>query len=134
VTYLLDTSSISDIMRADPRAEQWLSALSGEDRVVTCPIVRGEILFGIARLPEGRRREELKEKAELVFATVACEPMPSLAGDCYARTKVARLRSGLGLDENDLWIAATAIALNATLVSRDDDFQAIGGLSVFTLR
>jgi len=35
-----------------------------------------------------------------------------------------------GLDENDLWIAATALALGATLVSRDADVQQIGGLRV----
>jgi predicted nucleic acid-binding protein len=34
------------------------------------------------------------------------------------------------LDENDLWIAATALAMDAALVIRDSDFQAIGGLAV----
>jgi ABC-type uncharacterized transport system ATPase subunit len=37
---------------------------------------------------------------------------------------------GLPLDENDLWMAATALALSAILVSRDSDFQGIEGLSV----
>jgi predicted nucleic acid-binding protein len=32
------------------------------------------------------------------------------------------------MDENDLWIAATALALNATLVTRDADFGGIAGL------
>jgi predicted nucleic acid-binding protein len=34
------------------------------------------------------------------------------------------------LDENDLWIAATALALDAVLITRDGDFQQIEGLSV----
>lgn len=34
------------------------------------------------------------------------------------------------LDENDLWIAATAMSIGATLVSRDRDFRGIDGLSV----
>jgi len=34
------------------------------------------------------------------------------------------------LDENDLWIAATALALDATLVSRDGAFQTIEGLAL----
>lgn len=44
-----------------------------------------------------------------------------------------RRQRGLILDENDLWIAATAIALDATLVSRDTDFSGIDGLLVVTL-
>ena len=36
----------------------------------------------------------------------------------------------LPLDENDLWIAATALSLGATLVSRDSDFRAIEDLAL----
>jgi predicted nucleic acid-binding protein len=36
----------------------------------------------------------------------------------------------LSLDENDLWIAATAIALGATLVTRDADFASVESLSI----
>ena len=32
--------------------------------------------------------------------------------------------------KNDLWIAATALALDAVLITRDSDFQQIEGLSV----
>jgi predicted nucleic acid-binding protein len=42
--------------------------------------------------------------------------------------KVARQQRGLTLDENDLWVAATALALGATLVTRDGDFSGIPGL------
>ena len=37
---------------------------------------------------------------------------------------------GLSLDENDLWIAATAMSLGATLVSRDTDFHRVDGLDL----
>ncbi|MEK6563200.1 MAG: PIN domain-containing protein, partial [Candidatus Binatota bacterium] len=33
-------------------------------------------------------------------------------------------------DENDLWIAATALFLNAVLVSMDSDFQRVNALNV----
>ena len=57
--YLLDTNAISDLMRAAPHVETWLAGLDKNDRVVTCTVVRGEILFGIARLPIGKRRTEV---------------------------------------------------------------------------
>jgi predicted nucleic acid-binding protein len=101
--------------------------------VVTCTISRGEILFGIARLPSGRRRTELEEAGRQFLAAVRCEPVPERAGDFYATVKLARQQRGLALDENDLWVAATALALGATLVSRDRDFGGIDGLPVVAL-
>ena len=56
--------------------------------------------------------------------------MPEVAADHYAKIKLIRQRKGLTLDENDLWIAASAMALNAVLISRDSDFQQIDGLTV----
>ena len=114
MTYLLDTNAISDLMRAAPRIENWMAGLDQGDRVVTCTIVRGEVLFGIARLPEGRRRAELEETGHQFLAALRCEPVPERAGDFYAAVKFHRQQRGLVLDENDLWVAATALALGAT--------------------
>ncbi len=133
VTYLLDTNAISDLMRAAPRIESWMAGLDQGDRVVTCVVVRGEILFGIARLPEGRRRTELEEAGRRFLAVLRCEPIPERAADFYAAVKLARQQRGLTLDENDLWVASTALALGATLVSRDTDFGGIDGLPVVAL-
>ena len=130
VTYLLDTNAIGDLMRAAPQIEIWMAGLEQGDRVVTCTIVRGEILFGIARLPRGRRRTELEETGRQFLGAVVCEPVPERAGDFYAAVKVARQQRGLPLDENDLWVAATALALGATLVTRDNDFGGIDGLTI----
>ncbi len=110
-----------------------MAGLDRDDRVVTCAIVRGEVLFGIARLPPGRRRTELEETGRLLLDSVHCEPVPKRAGDFYASVKLTRQRRGLPLDENDLWVAATALALGATLVSRDRDFGGIDGLRVMAL-
>lgn len=78
----------------------------------------------------GRRRSQLEEKALRLFAVLPCEAIPSSAGDRYANAKAAQQRRGLPLDENDFWIAAATLALDATLVSRDSDFHAIEGLAV----
>ena len=131
--YLLDTNAVSDLMRLNKPLSSWLSNLPKNSKVVTCAIVRGEILFGIARLVEGKRRDELEMAARLIFDSIPSEPVPAKAGDHYAAIKLARQRSGLALDENDLWIAATALSLGATLVSRDRDFNGIAGLSILTL-
>ena len=126
--YLLDTNAISALMRTDARMASWLSSVEADDRVSVCTITRGEILFGLERLAPGRRRTELEAKAGNLFAVLPCEPITPAAGDRYASVKASQQRRGLPLDENDLWIAATALVLEATLVSRDSDFQSIEGL------
>ena len=87
--------------------------LEFDDRVVICTIARGEILFGLERLAPGRRRTEIEGKARKLFAALPCEAIPPAAGNVYANIKVSQQRRGLPLDENDLWMAATALALSA---------------------
>jgi predicted nucleic acid-binding protein len=129
MNFLFDTTAFSDLMREHPGLDAHLATISPtDDRIVICSVVRGEILYGIGRLPEGKRRKELE--AAKIFKILPCEPIPEEAGDYYAKIKITRQRKGLTLDENDLWIAATALALYATLISRDSDFHYIDGLKV----
>ena len=127
--YLLDTNAMSDLMRGS-QLRQWLSTLPTDAQVVTCPIVRGEILFGISRLPEGRRRADLEERARFYFEVIPTQPLTPGVAEHYAAIKGRLERSGSLIDENDLWIASTACHLGATLVTRDRDFSRIAGLSV----
>jgi hypothetical protein len=71
-------------MREDPRLSSWLANLGPDDRIITCTIARGEVQFGLERLAEGQRRAILESKAEKVFASLPCEPVPAAAGDRYA--------------------------------------------------
>jgi len=130
MTYLLDTNIFSDLMREHPKLDNHLANLSITDRVIICSIVRGEILYGISRLPVSRRRQELSLKASKLFAILPCESIPETAGDFYADIKINRQLKGLALDENDLWIASTALALGTVLVTRDRDFHQINTLVV----
>jgi tRNA(fMet)-specific endonuclease VapC len=66
--------------------------------------------------------------AAAVFNSLVCESVPVAAADEYARVKAAQQRLGLAVDENDLWIAGTALASGATIVTRDKDFSRIPGL------
>lgn len=117
-------------MREHPKVDSHLASLSAGDRAVICSVVRGEIRYGVERLPDSKRRQELEVKAAKLFTVLPCEPVPEAAGDYYARIKLTRQQRGLALDENDLWIAATTLALGAVLISRDSDFQRIEGLTV----
>jgi predicted nucleic acid-binding protein len=76
------------------------------------------------------RRADLEIKVANVLNALPCEPVTCEAAARYAVGKTSQQRRGLSLDENDLWIAASAIALGATVVSYDRDFQSIENLTI----
>jgi predicted nucleic acid-binding protein len=130
VTYLWDTTTFSALMRRDAKVRARVAALTAADRVVICTITRGEILYGLARLPEGKRRSALEAEAMALFGQLVCLAVPEAAADQYASIKWEAERQGTPLDENDLWIAATARALEARVVTIDSDFQRVSGLQI----
>jgi tRNA(fMet)-specific endonuclease VapC len=123
--YLLDTSTCNLLMKDNPRVRGRLDSLTESDYHFTCPIVKGEILFGIGRLPAGKRRQDLEQRANELFADVQCDPIPENVGNTYAQIKVAVEKQGMSLGEGDLWIAATALTLDAILVASDSDYERI---------
>lgn len=130
MTYLLDTTIFSALMRRDLKVQFRAASLAPSDRAIICTITRGEILHGLIRLAQGRRRSDLEAEAVNIFAQFACLPVPEAAGDRYARIKFDAQSRGTPLDENDLWIAATALSVNAILVTTDSDFQRVSGLRI----
>ena len=124
--YLLDTSTCSFLMARVPYVTGHFDSLSDlNDYLFTCTIVRGEILFGIQKLPIGRRRQVLENQAINLFEELPCLAIPKQAADYYAPMKNYAEQQGTPLSENDLWIASTAMALDAILVTTDSDFQRI---------
>ena len=66
--------------RAAQAIENWMGGLDRGDRVVTCAIAHGEILFGIARLPAGRRRTELEETGRQFLGCFPLRTGPGASG------------------------------------------------------
>ena len=129
-TFLLDTNTFSFLMKQHLRVVAHAASVLPPNELATCAIVRGEIEFGLRRMSPGRRRRHLEATAANLFAGLPYLPMAEAAGDAYARLKRRGEQAGLPLDENDLWIAATAIACGAILVTADRDFSRVSGLRV----
>jgi tRNA(fMet)-specific endonuclease VapC len=125
--YLLDTNTVSAGMADNAKVKVRLSAVPNS---VTCTIVVGEVRYGIERLPAGKRRTNLEAKAIHVFAALPVEPIAPAAGSEYGRIRWALEKQGFNLGDNDLWIAATALSLGATLVTNDHAFRRVPGLTV----
>jgi predicted nucleic acid-binding protein len=97
--YLLDTNAVSDLFNSHPRVTQRVAGVPSSDRVETCTIVRGEILYVIEKTAPGKKRQVLEKNAGAVFAVLPCEPVPTSAADAYARVKHACRLAGVALDE-----------------------------------
>ncbi|NOT01107.1 MAG: PIN domain-containing protein [Phycisphaerales bacterium] len=87
---MLDMCAFSDLMREHPAMDRRLAARSPNDRVLICSIVRGEVLYGLHRLPDGRRRQRLAAKASALFREFSCAPVPEGAADRYAELQSGR--------------------------------------------
>jgi len=126
---LLDTTIVSAIMRGDPMVSERLARLPAVERLLLSVITDAEIRYGIHRLPAGQRRRHVEQAYRAVlrrFADWLEITLPVSAAQ--ARIKSALETDGIVLPENDLWIAATALVHNLTMVSKDRHFLAVPGL------
>ena len=94
MTYLWDTTTFSALMRRDAKVRARVAALAAADRIVICTITRGEILYGLTRLPEGKRRSALEAEAMPLFGQLVCLAVPEAAADQYAAIKWETERQG----------------------------------------
>ena len=118
---LLDTNVVSALMAQDKRVIAWLNEQAAESIWLTS-ITVFETRFGLALLPEGRRRSAL-EKA---FAALLEEDLDGrvVAFDAPAATAAAKLaaerqKAGRPVDMRDSQIAGIALARRATLATRN---------------
>ncbi len=87
------------------------------------------MLYGIERLPHGRRKELLKTAAQDVFAAFADHLLAfdASAAREYAELVSSRERAGAPIDGFDAQIAAICRAHGVTLATRNvKDFQGTG--------
>jgi predicted nucleic acid-binding protein len=128
---LLDTNVLSEVTKPRPHEGvlKWLHGLD-EDRTFISIVSIAEIRGGIALMDSGRKRDALDEwlahdlPQRFESRILPVEGLVALAwGDLMALAK----RSGRGLASMDGLIAATAVAHQSTLTTRNTkDFEGFG--------
>ena len=124
--YMLDTNIVSAIVR-DPRGKVFERLLDvGEENAFISIITHGEIWYGVKK----NSSEELTQKVSAVTRRLYVAPLQLPADQRYAEIRLA-LRQGKNIGPNDLWIAAHALALDAVLVTNNEnEFSRVPGLKV----
>jgi predicted nucleic acid-binding protein len=127
----LYTNVLSEMLRPTPDSHV-VAWLKGQARasVFTTTVARGEILYGIRLLPEGRRRRELWEAATAIFNEDLAEQVLTFdneAADAYAEIAAHRRAVGTPISQFDAMIAAMARSHGASLATRNaKDFDDCG--------
>lgn len=111
---------------ADPTVLEW-TATAG--RLHTTAITLAEVEYGIARLPAGRRKDQLRALARELFADLKdlVLPFDVQAAHHYAEIVAGRDATGRPIATADGQIAAVCATWEATLATRNiSDFESTG--------
>jgi predicted nucleic acid-binding protein len=128
---ILDTNVISELTRPvpEPGVVSWLDSLTAEETAITA-ITAAELRYGVRRLPDGRRKNELSAAVYAIINTDfrgRVAPFDVLAADHYADVVAGRERIGHPISTSDAQIAAICRVLDATLATRNtSDFTDTG--------
>lgn len=99
------------------------------DRLAVSVITIGGLRAGVLSAPDVATRDR---RLGTLTAALALDPIPvdeSVAA-AWARLRVELRTRGLRMPVNDSWIAATAIALGVAVVTQDDDYVELPGLTI----
>ncbi|HME84263.1 MAG TPA: type II toxin-antitoxin system VapC family toxin [Roseiarcus sp.] len=128
---LLDTNILSELMRSAPapEVETWMGAQPSSSLFISA-VSEAELRFGLALLPEGKRRDQLAEAVEGMLAEDFAGrilPFDSAAASAYARIAADRRKAGRPIAQFDAQIASIANSRNAALATRNvGDFEGCG--------
>ncbi|MDX3894153.1 type II toxin-antitoxin system VapC family toxin [Pusillimonas sp.] len=131
---VIDTNVISELWKVEPNPNvlAWIDAQAIETLYLSA-ITVAELRFGLAAMPEGKRRTIYQERMEK-------EVLPLFAGRVLAfdldtsktyADLMARARAeGKAIGKADGYIAATAAAHSLIVATRDTSSFEAGGLEV----
>ncbi len=128
---VLDTNVVSELMRLapEPAVGRWVDRFPAGDVFVTA-VTAAELMYGVARLPEGRRKQELFAKIDGLLTEDFRDQVlafDGLAATHYADIVSSRERAGRPISMADAQTAAICRSWSAELATRNvDDFVDTG--------
>lgn len=139
---LLDTGMLVGLMREAPwalKADAELDLSGPETLAFTSAVCRGELMALAEKRGWGAGKREQMESVLDRFPTIGINQPSILSAyaliDAWTRgasvqapTNAPPPRPALPMSKNDLWVAATAHAGQAVLVSTDTDFDRLDGV------
>jgi len=128
---VLDTNVLSEALQPvpEPSVLDWLSNQPRASLFITT-VTRGEILYGIRILADGKRRRGLWDAVMKIFDADFADQVLSFdseAADMYAEIAASRRAAGKPISQFDAMIVAMARSRGASLATRNaKDFEDCG--------
>jgi toxin FitB len=126
---LIDTNVISQLTRAQPDALVFNWIETNESEILLSTVSLGEMVFGIARLPNGRRKSGLRRLLGVITDRFSSRIMPYgvYEAQAYGDIMADAERLGRPMSIPDGMIASSARVLTVPLATRNvKDFQTTG--------
>lgn len=127
---ILDTNVVSEMMR-DTMAAPVAAWISQQPRntLFVCAPVMAELRYGVVRLPEGQRRDELAASYDVIVTQFGSKILSYdlRAAEAFADILVIRAKAGAPIQIMDAQIAAIARSRGAAIATRNvRDFEGCG--------
>lgn len=130
---VLDTNIISEAMKPEPHpgVMAWLNEQVAETLYLSS-VTLAELLFGIAALPTGKRKDMLTQALDGLLEIFRDRVLPfdTNAARQYAVLAMTAKTGGRGFPTPDGYIAAIAVSRNFIVASRDTAPYAAAGVAV----
>lgn len=132
---VLDTNVLSELLAPSPSPAvvAWLAAQPAA-AVFTTAVTEAEILYGLALLPDGRRRQALETAVRPIFSEDLAGRVLAFdreAAASYAAIAARRRALGRPISQFDAQIAAIAVSRGASVATRNvADFAETGVLVI----
>jgi tRNA(fMet)-specific endonuclease VapC len=130
LSFVLDTTIVSALMRSEPGPSARLLAARPVDVLLPQPTV-AEIRYGLARLPSSRRRRELEGRLATLLVSLRRVSWTDGVSRRYGELKASLEKRGQRVDDFDVAIAAHALEEGSVVVTRNmRHFARMEGLEV----
>ncbi len=114
--YVLDTNTVSYLMRGDEKVVRELTSRRRTDVLVPQPVI-AEIRYGLARLERSSRRTRLEKRLDLFLRELQRAEWSDGVSSSFGQIKADLERQGTRLEDFDVAVAAHALACEGTLVT-----------------
>lgn len=117
--FIADANLLSEPTKPEPSPQvlEWLR--HHEEHLAVTPIILGELEYGILLLTSSKRKKQLQVWFEKIRSTVCCLDFDGKVASSWAHLLADLKANGYAMPIKDSLIAASAIAHNLTVATRN---------------